>query len=64
MKFNVLYDDSTSTNCSSVIGNGLDPTRTKHMQGRGDCAGGDGVGAGVVAAPSARDAIAGNHVRQ
>ena len=47
-----------------TVGNGLDPARTKHMQGRGDRAGGGGVGAGVVAAPSARDAIAGNHVRQ
>lgn len=49
---------------SSVRGNGLDPARTKHMQGPGDCAAGGGGGAGAVAAPNARDAIAGNHVRQ
>ena len=49
---------------SSVIGNGLDPARTKHMQGRGDCAGGGRGGAGAVAAPTARGAMAGNHVRQ
>ena len=49
---------------SSVIGNGLDPARTKHMQGTGECAGGGGGGAGAVAAPNARGAIGGNHVRQ
>ena len=44
---------------SSVIGNGLNPARTKHMQGRGDCAGGgddgrEGTGSVPAAAEWAR----------
>ena len=40
----------------SVIGNGLDPARTKHMQGRGDCAGGgDDGGEGTGSVPAAAE---------